>query len=74
MPTTSFGCHCPERQAPIEERRWRVVQRHTNNYRKPSEYSRVVCLECGKSGRTRARYVDQIPDLQVDWTADLEEE
>ena len=72
MPTTSFGCRCPQRRTPNVERRWQVAQRHTNNYRQPSEYSRVVCLECGKSGRTRAHYVDQMPDQQVDWIADLE--
>lgn len=64
-----FGCHCPERQKPARERRWRVTQRYCNHsafngYRfTPSDYSTVFCLECHALGRTKAGYVDQLPDI-----------
>lgn len=64
----SFGCRCRERDKPANRRAWTVWQRHCshsafNGYRrKVSQYSTVRCLVCGALGRTRARWVDQIPD------------
>lgn len=57
------ACRCEERQKPVRERRWRVMQRCCNHsafsgYREtPSNYSSVTCLVCGCSWRTKAAYV-----------------
>lgn len=64
----SFGCHCEERKLPVINRRWRVVQRHQrcsafDGYRvMSSDYSHVLCLNCGACGRTKANYVELLPD------------
>ena len=66
--STSFGCKCPERKKPVEQRRWAVVQRNCNHsafngYQKAwSEYSSVICLECGNLGRTRSEFVRHLKD------------
>lgn len=63
----SAGTACPHRRK--HAGRWRVVTRKANysafnGYRyTPSDYSSVRCLECPKRWRTRAAYVDQLPDL-----------
>jgi hypothetical protein len=47
---------------------WEVVVRNANHsafngYRRtPSAYSLVRCPACGRSWRTKARYVDTLPD------------
>jgi len=67
----SFGCHCSERRKPAGEINWRVIQRKCNHsafngYRRtPSKYSSVICLACHKIGRTKAKYIDEIMDLQI---------
>lgn len=51
---------------------WRVFQRKCNHsafngYRRtPSDYSTVQCQApgCGRTWRTKAAYVDEIPDLE----------
>lgn len=49
---------------------WRVVVRRANysafngSRRTPSAYSQLHCRECGAVWRTRAAYVDAIPDAQ----------
>ena len=66
--SVSFSCHCPERKRSVTERRWVVTQRRCNHsafngYRMtPSDYSTVWCLSCGAIGRTKAAYVDQLPN------------
>ena len=68
--SVSFSCHCPERDKPAEERNWRVTKR---NYRSSafdgyrtmsSDYSSVICLECGVLGRTKAAYVTYLKDVK----------
>lgn len=64
-----FQCRCPERKEPWDSRRWRVSKRkyHESSrdyYQKtPSDWSTVICLRCGASGRTKAGYVDRLSDL-----------
>jgi hypothetical protein len=60
-------CTC---QGTVAERRrhWRVFQRHCNfsafsgYHRMPSAYSGVFCLNCNGTWRTTARYVDDLPN------------
>ncbi|NIT79608.1 MAG: hypothetical protein GWN58_33160 [Anaerolineae bacterium] len=65
-------CSCPERQKPITERKWRVTQRYCNHsafngyHWTPSDYSEVRCMECRMSWRTKAKYVDLLPDARWD--------
>ncbi len=65
----SFSCKCAERKKPVKERAWRVVQRRCNHsafngyHYTPSDWSAVVCLKCNATGRTKAKYVDQLPDI-----------
>jgi hypothetical protein len=66
-----FSCKCPERQKPIDERNWSLVQYRwnsgafTSSNGEPSEYSTVICESCGRSGRTKANYVDDLRLLQI---------
>ena len=66
--SVSFSCHCEERKKPVKKRNWVVCQRHArcsafDGYRvRSSDYSRVKCLSCGISGRTKARYVELLKD------------
>lgn len=52
----------------IHGKRWAVTQRRCNHsafngYREtPSAYSEVVCLNCHARWRTKAAYVDALPD------------
>ena len=74
--SVSFHCHCPERRKPIAERNWGVVQRNSrcsafDGYHvRNSDYSSVVCLSCRATGRTKAAFVNQLPDITLkdgDW-------
>lgn len=66
--SVSFSCHCEERQKPVHERNWRVISRCCNHsafngyHYTFSDYSAVICLTCGISGRTKAAYVDKLKD------------
>ncbi|GAB4327423.1 MAG: hypothetical protein Kow0037_00970 [Calditrichia bacterium] len=66
----SFGCNCEERRKPVLKRNWVVTMRKYNcsafnGYKRtPSDYSEVRCLRCGKVGRTKAQYVDQLRNSQ----------
>lgn len=69
----SFGCHCSERKKKdIHHRRWFVLDRECNHsafngyHRTPSDYSTVVCAECGATGRTKAAFVRYLPDADRD--------
>jgi len=70
--SVSFGCHCPERKKPVKERNWVVLVRKANysafnGYKyTPSDYSEVYCRSCGAIGRTKAKYVDELPDGDID--------
>ncbi len=62
----SFGCHCKERKKPVGERKWRIMTYKSrcsafDGYRTlASDYSHVVCLTCGASGRTKAKFVNSL--------------
>ncbi len=66
--SSGFSCRCPERAKPVVDRAWFVVQRNFqcsafNGYRKQyTDRSTVVCGQCGRTGRTQARFVDLLPD------------
>jgi len=68
----SFGCKCPERDKPVAESRVMAatVDDHpltfSGYHRTPSEYSTVHCRCCRAIGRTKAAYVDQLPDGTFD--------
>jgi len=69
----SFSCHCQERKKPIGDRNWEVWHRHCNySYFErpqgcwhPSDYSLVYCKTCTALGRTKAKYVDDLPDREI---------
>jgi len=62
------ACQCEERQKPPVDRDWCVLQRQCNHSAfnggrwTPSEWSHVMCMSCGASWRTKARYVRRLPD------------
>jgi len=68
----TFWCQCDERQRPPAQRRWVVTHRKHHHsafnayHRTSSEYSTVVCLNCGAVGRTAAGYVAVLPDGEYD--------
>lgn len=63
----SFDCKCPERQKPVKKRNWLVLEYKWNSGAfvkkggEPSDYSSVICKACGASGRTKAKYVGELP-------------
>jgi len=65
------SCKCPESLKPVAERNWGVSQRNQNasafnGYRAQwSEYSAVRCLSCKSTWRTRAKMVDQLPNISM---------
>ena len=71
--SVSFSCHCKERKKPIEKRNWVVVTRNGNYsyFDSPkgcfhySEYSEIYCRSCKALGRTKAKYVNQLKDGNV---------
>lgn len=74
--SVSFRCHCPERRKPIAQRNWGISQRKCNYsafsgyHYTPSDYSQVHCLSCLATGRTKAAFVDKLPDITMqggDW-------
>jgi hypothetical protein len=74
--SVSFSCHCDERRKPVEKRKWGVSRRNCrcsafDGYQvMASDYSTVHCLVCRAAGRTKAAFVDQLPDVDLkrgDW-------
>jgi len=61
-------CNCPERKKPLAQRNWVVSQRNHNRsafngyHYTPSAYSTVTCRGCHGFWRTKAAYVNQLPD------------
>jgi hypothetical protein len=61
-------CTDPEHRA-----HWYVTQRRCNYsafngyHYTPSDYSRVRCPDCGMTWRTKAAYVEELPDAPIDW-------
>jgi len=68
----SFGCHCEESKKPVKERAWVVVQRGSHRsafsgyHQTPSRYSTVFCKRCRALGRTKAKYVYELPDGEIE--------
>ena len=68
--SVSFGCKCGKK----EKRNWVVVHRNHNHsyFETPqgaahySDYSTVYCKKCTALGRTKARYVDELKDGEID--------
>lgn len=66
-----FGCKCPERSKPVGERDWVVTEYKWNSGAfvtaggEYSDYSEIRCLQCAARGRTKAKYVEQLK--QMDW-------
>jgi len=64
-----FSCKCPERKKPVNERAWVVTQYHwTTGSFSPkggewSQYSQVYCLECGATGRSKSKYVEELEHM-----------
>ena len=62
-----MACQCK----PKDREKWRVADRNCNYsafsgyHYTPSNYSRVVCIACKHTWRTRARYVGGLLDLQT---------
>jgi hypothetical protein len=69
--SVSFGCHCLESKKPVKARAWVVVQRRCHHsafagyQQTPSRYSTVFCKSCRALGRTKARYVHELPDGEI---------
>lgn len=66
------ACNCVQRRVSLAARRWRVLQRRCNHsafngYRyTPSRHSSILCLFCGASWRTSAKYVDRLSNLSTE--------
>lgn len=64
-----FGCKCPERKKPVRERNWVVTEYKWNsgafvtNGGEYSNYSEVRCLHCCARGRTKAKFVDSLKEM-----------
>jgi len=62
----SFSCRCETK----DKSNWVVIHRNHNHsaFESPkyaehySFYSTVYCTKCGAIGRTKAKYVDELPD------------
>lgn len=71
------ACQCGEKREPIKTeagsnrpgRMWRVWNYRCNYsafngyHRTPSDYSLIGCLACGAMWRTKAPYVDSLPQI-----------
>lgn len=74
-PYRRYVSACPDR---THREHWRVTARRCNysafnGYRRtPSDYSHVVCTVAGCMGswRTKAAYVDDLPDAALDYPLD----
>lgn len=63
-----IACRCGEHKKPVKERRWVVLQRNQrcsafDGYRvMSSDYSCVQCHICGTCWRTKADFVNTLPN------------
>lgn len=66
------ACACDERDKPVVERNWVVVQRRCNHsafsgyHYTPSEWSAIFCRSCRALWRTKARYVNKLRDGEIE--------
>jgi len=65
----SGGCSCQCAGTRDEKRKfWVVTDRECNHsafngyHWTPSDYSRIECSRCGRAWRSKAKYVDSLPD------------
>ncbi|QDN64365.1 hypothetical protein [Streptomyces sp. S1D4-14] len=64
----SGGTACRDRR--VHRPAWRVLVRRANYsafngyHRTPSDYSELCCRTCGAVWRTKAAYVDTVPDAE----------
>ena len=73
--SVSFNCHCDERKKPIQKRKWVVVERQCNYSHfespkgewHPSDYSLIICKTCSALGRTKAHYVEDLEDGNIEF-------
>lgn len=67
-----YACHCDESTRAPKYRRWFVYKRQYNTsafngyHYTPSDYSSVSCRQCRAVWRTKAAYVDVLPDGEFD--------
>ena len=67
----SFSCKCPEQNKVVQKRAWIVVHRRyirNEHCRTPSDCSLVFCRKCHALGRTKAAYVDILPDASANFS------
>ena len=63
---THFNCKCSERKKPIDQRQWVITEYKHNSsafVKKGGEYSdwsQILCLQCGCTGRSKSNYVDSL--------------
>lgn len=64
-----FNCQCLERKKPVEQRAWIITEYKHNSsvfVKKGGEYSdwsQILCVKCGKTGRSKSKYVDSLKIL-----------
>lgn len=63
-----MACECEgSKDMKFRRQNWRVIHRHHNHSifhggYQASDYSEILCLVCGNYWRTKAKYVDDLPD------------
>lgn len=63
---THFNCVCEERKKQIHDRAWVITEYKWNSGAfvsgggEYSDWSSILCLECGSSGRSKSKYVDKL--------------
>lgn len=68
-----IACKCPESKKPVKDRAWHVTQRNQNHSAfngyaaTSSDYSAVRCPACHATWRTKAKFVDRLPNAPADW-------
>ena len=60
------ACKCGTPQHHVVNRRCNYSA-FNGYHRTPSRYSGLVCLNCGAMWRTKAKYVDRLPDAPPEW-------
>lgn len=67
-----YACNCHEKKRALEQRNWGVSDYKCNHsafagYQcTASDYSQVHCLSCGRTWRSKGKYVDQLPLIRLD--------
>lgn len=78
---SGFSCKCEGKMAD-RRKNWVVVTRNGNHsffnrgFRgsfNPSDYSEVLCRKCGGIWRTKAKYVNELPDSKLGMNVKLDD-